>query len=179
MDWADFRAGFSIVQLDKNMTWASRPILSVELGDWDLRSAVLTGKQRRLEKYLIYATELGLRGILKAQKDGKNVTRSLILADMDGFSFQTHACPVCVSLLVGWVLTMETYYPNFIDEIIVVNSPSFGVAVVNTIKSFMSPQTRNLIKIFDHNKNLWIKYLDARIDRNQRPLRYGGTRTEN
>ncbi|CAL8079974.1 unnamed protein product [Orchesella dallaii] len=96
-------------------------VLSVELGDWDLRSAVLRGIQRRLGNYLIYAVESGLRSILKAQNNGLNVTRALILTDMNGFSVRQHACPACLAILIRWSIILESYYPKFTEEIIILN----------------------------------------------------------
>ncbi|ODM88857.1 SEC14-like protein 4 [Orchesella cincta] len=174
-NWSDVEQDFpaSFHNSDK----IGRPILTMNFGEWDFRAVVLAGKSRRLDRYLTYTTEKYVNNVFKAQAAGKNVTRALILIDMDGFSIQRTACPLCIPIFIRWTSTMESYYPQFTNEIVMINAPSAISIPLNAIKPFMTPDTRDQLKAFDTNKQQWMKYLDARVDRSQRTQRYGGTKS--
>ncbi|CAL8079977.1 unnamed protein product [Orchesella dallaii] len=149
----------------------------MEFGDWDFRAAVLTGKSRRLDRYLTQLIERYVQSVFKSQAAGKNVTRALVLLDADGFSIRKHACPLCMPILLRWTLTMESYYPQFTQEIISINAPPIVSIPLSTIKPLMSPETRDQLTIIGPDKRQWMKYLDERVDRSQRTQRYGGTKS--
>jgi len=173
-DWSDLEQDFpaSFDTQDK----MNRPIATMEFSDWDFRSAVLTGKSQRLNRYLTYIIERMVQNVFKAQEDGKSVTRALVLLDLDGFSIRRNACPACMPVLIRWAITMESYYPQFTQEIIFINAPSIVQVPFNVLRSFVNADTRDQLKILGSNKEQWMKYLDERVDRNQRTQRYGGTK---
>ncbi len=72
-----------------------RPIVSVNMGSWDLRAAALQGKIPRLVRYTYWFHEVLVSQILEAQQNGKNVTRAVILIDMDGYNLFQQSCPSC------------------------------------------------------------------------------------
>lgn len=53
-----------------------RPVLIAFAGDWDIRSAVVTGRISRVLKYVDKRMELLSRKIRELQKEGKNVSGS-------------------------------------------------------------------------------------------------------
>ncbi|ODM91709.1 SEC14-like protein 4 [Orchesella cincta] len=173
-DWSDLEQDFpaSFSTTDK----MSRPIITMEMGDWDFRAAVLTGKAQRLNRYLIYTIERYVNSVFEAQAAGRNVTRVLVLVDLEGFSLRKHACPLCIPILIRWTATMESYYPQFTNEIIVINAPTTITVPFNSIKPLMSQDTRDQFQIFGTDKQQWVKYLDSKVDRSQRTQRYGGTK---
>lgn len=71
----------------------------MELGEWDLRSAVLQGRTPRILRYMDQFQETLLHKILDAQKDGKNVTRAVVLIDVEGMNLMQHLCPSCNDLI--------------------------------------------------------------------------------
>lgn len=69
--------------------------MSVNMGSWDLRSAVLQGKIARVTRYSYWFHEILVSKILEAQQNGENVTRAVILIDMDGYNLFQQSCPAC------------------------------------------------------------------------------------
>lgn len=53
-------------------------------------------------------------------------------------------------------------------------SPVYDI-VLNLIRPLFSPASRKAIKIFNDDKNVWMKYLDKKISRDQRRIEFGGT----
>ncbi|ODM88861.1 Protein real-time [Orchesella cincta] len=121
-NWSDLEQDFpaNFESSDKMF----RPICTMEMGEWDFRLAVLTGKSQRLNRYLAYIIERYVSDVFKAQAAGRNVTRALVLVDAEGFSLRKHACPLCIPILIRWTVTMEMYYPQFTNEIIIINAPT-------------------------------------------------------
>lgn len=159
-----------------------RPVSTCDLGDWDLRGAILQGRQKRLQRYLIYSLEEGLHAMLKAQQEAiqKNVvvTQGMSLIDLEGGNVLQHLCPRCLSIMLDWLNSMEFYYPRFVKEVIMINAPRVTAIGLNAMKPVMSQETKRSLRLFDTNKEVWMKYLDERIDRSQRYPRYGGTKKD-
>ncbi|CAL8079969.1 unnamed protein product [Orchesella dallaii] len=154
-------------------------VATLDMGDWDLRSAVLQGRMPRLLRYLDWYQEEIIRQILAAQDNGKNVTRAMVLVDIEGFNLLQHLCPACMSVFIRMTLGMESHYPGFWEEIVVVGAPAGSRIGLEAVRPVMSPQTREILKIFDMNKKQWSAYLDERISPDQRTARYGGTKKSN
>lgn len=90
-------------------------------GDWNLRSAVVTGKANRLIRYLERGVELVARDIRHRQKTGHNVslkaflikkmhvlyiivpylqvTQGILIIELGQFSVVTHACVNCKDII--------------------------------------------------------------------------------
>lgn len=47
---------------------------------------------------------------------------------------------------------------------------------MDAIRGVMSKDFRQALHLFYKNKNMWIQYLDERIDRDQRYTNFGGTK---
>ncbi|ODM79005.1 SEC14-like protein 2 [Orchesella cincta] len=176
-DWSDMKEDFPLTI--SNHDRQGRPVATLEMGDWDLRSAVLQGRMPRLLRYMDWYQEEIIRQILAAQDDGKNVTRATVLVDIEGFNLLQHLCASCMSVFIRMTAGMETHYPGFWEEIIVVGAPAGSRIGLEAVRPVMSPQTREILKIFDMNKRQWGSYLDERISPDQRTTRYGGTKKIN
>lgn len=70
--------------------------MTMEVGDWDVRAALLQGRGQRIRRYMIYADESLMQSILKVQQEtGKPVTRAIVLADSGGLNLHQQMCPMC------------------------------------------------------------------------------------
>ncbi|ODM91757.1 putative SEC14-like protein 6 [Orchesella cincta] len=76
-----------------------------------------------------------------------------------------------MSVFIRMTAGMETHYPGFWEEIIVVGAPAGSRIGLEAVRPVMSPQTREILKIFDMNKRQWGSYLDERISPDQRTTR--------
>lgn len=153
-----------------------RPIATLDMGEWDLRSAVLQGKLPRVLRYMDWFQEKILHQILEAQKAGKPVTRAVVLVDVEGFNLMQHLCSSCMSVFIRMTVSMESHFPGFWEFIAVVNAPASSRIGLEAVRPVMSPQTRDILKIFDTNKRQWMQYLDERIDKDQLYPNFGGTK---
>lgn len=87
-DWSDFSSEYplAIKSYDKH----KQPIVVIQMGKWDFRKVLLSGKRDRMLRY-IYKMFEGLdQEIYKQQKKGFPVTRSVEIADLAGFAAKTH-----------------------------------------------------------------------------------------
>ncbi|CAL8079980.1 unnamed protein product [Orchesella dallaii] len=173
-NWSDMAIDFPVTfgSFDK----VGRPVVTLEMGDWDFQAAVVTGKAQILNRYLTYIIERYVQSVFKAQAAGKNVTRVVTLVDVEGFNLRKHSCPQCISIMVRWTATTESYYPQFVKDTVIINAPTLIQVPLNAVKPFMGRETREQLHVFGTNKEQWMSFLDERIDRNQRTARYGGTK---
>lgn len=63
-----------------------RPVSTLNLGAWDIRAAVVQGKLPRLFRYTDSLFEKTVQNIFDAQKNGKEVTKAVVLCDLEGFN---------------------------------------------------------------------------------------------
>ncbi|ODM88856.1 Protein real-time [Orchesella cincta] len=142
-NWSDMEQDFPATfnTIDK----LNHPIVTMELGDWDFRAAVLVGKSHRLNRYLMYINERYMRSVFDAQAAGKNVTRVLVLVDSEGANLRKQACPLCIPNLIRWVSSMESYYPQFVQEIILINGTC---SYTKNIFEYLNVKINFLMKLF-------------------------------
>lgn len=107
-------------------------------------------------------------------KNASRITRGLVLVDLENFGTTTHLCPTCLSILSEWIRTMEAHYPRCLNRIVVINAPRISSIAMNVLRPFMSSGTKGTMKVFGQNKEKWMTFLDERIERDQRTVRYGG-----
>jgi len=173
-DWQDMEGDFPY-EMDTH-DLEGKPIGTVDIYEWDLRRAILQGRNQRLLRYLYRLLEDITEQIFEAQENGQNVTRFVVLGNADGFNLVQHACSLCLPTWVQFVQTFETHYPGFLDEVIVVESPATVNVVLDLIRPILSQETKNALHIFGHNREKWMTYLDGKISRDQRRAAYGGTK---
>lgn len=70
-------------------------VVSIYMGDWDIRREIIAGKGKRLMRYGDRLGEEASINVRKILKDGENVTQSTIIMDMKNFNIAQHACPQC------------------------------------------------------------------------------------
>lgn len=120
-DWSDMEPDFHMHYYG-GRDRKGRPFGTIELGEWDLRGAVLAGRVQRLNRYLMMMLERSVQELLRSQKGVKRpITKGLILIDGEGGNALQHLCAKCLVVLMTWLQNMELYYPRFLKELILIN----------------------------------------------------------
>lgn len=175
-DWSDFTKDYpySVDGFDKD----GRPVGTVSIGDWNIRRASVTGKLPRLQRYMDKMMDEISMKVLRLRSDGKNVTRWVLLTNVEGFNVVQHACPACTSLWVNFLRSYESHFPSTAHTIIAINSPETFNLLLRLLKPSIPASSRETVKILGTNKQQWMSYLDERISPDQRTKEYGGTKKD-
>lgn len=70
-------------------------VISLPIGDWDLRRIVIAGKSKRFVRYVQKILEEGTGFLRWGQEEGFNMTQATILFDLKGVNLVTHVCGGC------------------------------------------------------------------------------------
>ena len=70
-------------------------VILADIGDWDVREAVLSGKGDELLRYMVRGIESASQRIRTLQSEGKNVTQWQVILNMDNFNLHQHSCLQC------------------------------------------------------------------------------------
>ncbi|ODM90084.1 SEC14-like protein 2 [Orchesella cincta] len=174
-DWSDISPDFHATFDTYDKT--GRPIVVIDIYDWDIRRSVLQGKGKRGLRYVMSRVENVTGQVYERQeKLGMNVTQIVVLGNAEGFNVIQHGCPVCLSLWIQFVQYIENYYPEVLDELIIIEATPAIQVVLEAIRPFLTRSNREAIKVFGTNKAKWMPYLDNKISKEERRERYGGTR---
>lgn len=73
---------------------SGNPVITAEVGDWDLRRVVLAGKSERIRRYFDRLFE---ESALLLRKMGGNATQFITVMDMGNFNIISQGCPRCKS----------------------------------------------------------------------------------
>ncbi|ODM89050.1 SEC14-like protein 2 [Orchesella cincta] len=149
----------------------------IDIYDWDIRRAVIQGKGARMLRYLTSRVENITGQVYERQEQlGMNVTQIVVMGSAAGFNIIQHACPGCLPLWIQFALMIENYYPEILDELIVIDAPPTIQIVLEAIKPFITRSNREAIKVLSSNRSKWMAYLDNKISREERRREYGGTK---
>ncbi|ODM90082.1 SEC14-like protein 2 [Orchesella cincta] len=173
-DWTDMLQDFHTTIDTYDRT--GRPIAVIDINDWDIRRSVIQGKGKRVMRYIMSRVENITGQAYERQEKGMNVTQVVVLANAEGFNVIQHACPLCLPLWIQFIQYIESYYPEALDELIIINAPPTIQVVLEAIKPFLTKTTSDGIRIFNPNKAKWMEYLDAKMSREERRKPYGGTK---
>ncbi|CAL8080041.1 unnamed protein product [Orchesella dallaii] len=140
--------------------------------------------------------------VVSLRNEGKNVTRWVLLTNVEGFNIVQHACSSCTPLWVNFLKSYELHFVSQADSIIAINGNECHQISLYFIMiedyndcnciSLIAPETFNLllrilkpsipaasqeaVKILGTNKKAWMANLDEIISKDQRTKEYGGTR---
>ncbi|XP_021961916.1 SEC14-like protein 2 [Folsomia candida] len=175
-DWADFDREFRvhIEGCDKS----GRPILSIPVGDWDLRRAVVAGQSNRLMRYFSKLFEEGFTMARKFQENGQNATQGTIIFDMGNFNLIQQGCLRCIPIFFHILSVYEQHYPYFAHWVVSVNTPEFALPIYDIFKGILSKHVNEVLHIFGRNKRKWQNFLLEEIDESQLTKNLGGTNFE-
>ncbi|XP_035707355.1 SEC14-like protein 2 [Folsomia candida] len=173
-DWSDFRKEYKywIDGVDKE----GRPILIIDVGEWDLRKASVTGQAKRLGRYIdsIYE-EINEKVRTMRLVEGKNVTQYLHIFDLGGFNLAQMGCSTCIPLATRVVTTYETHYPGNQHKTVLVNTPGPFQTLLQILRPLMSQNTRDTQFIYG-KKEEGAEALLKDINADQLAVEFGGTR---
>ncbi|CAL8099405.1 unnamed protein product [Orchesella dallaii] len=173
-NWDDMEAEYPyhIEGLDKR----GQPVVTGNIGDWDLRRASVTGRIQRVLRYLDKAMDEATIRIREMQKEGKNVTQFVFIVNLDNFNLAQHTCGPCAAGFLQFLRSYENHFTGSADQIIMINVAPLFEFVLQVVKSTVTPQTRDAMHVFGKNKPLWGKYVLEFIDKNQLTPEYGGVK---
>jgi len=156
-----------------------QPIITAVAGQWDMRQSHVTGRDKRMFRYMLRVMEKATNLVREAQQDGKNITRFDYVLNLDGFNMVQHGCPRCMLTIFDVLRSYEQFYPGMIDKIVIINAPpTIRVLFGPLVRSAVSGGTIGSVnlKIIGTNQNEWKRYLMNLIDENQLTEEFGGTR---
>ncbi|ODM89048.1 SEC14-like protein 2, partial [Orchesella cincta] len=159
-DWTDMLSDFHSTLDTHDKT--GRPIAVLNIYEWDIRKAVLQGRSKRFMRYVIRGVENITGQVYERQQKGMNVTQVVVLGSAEGFNLIQHGCPICLPLWIQFVQTIESHYPEALDELIIINATPLIKVVLETVRPILSKSNREAIKVFGVNKNQWMEYLDKK-----------------
>ncbi|CAL8112990.1 unnamed protein product [Orchesella dallaii] len=153
-----------------------KPIITAQFGNWDIRLAVVSGRMRRLERYIDRTFEVATRKVRKLQAQGKNVTQWDYIINMDNYNVRQHGCVPCLPFYIYLINSYENHFPGHADKIMLINTPPVFELVLNVIRPLMSPLTRRALKVYNQDKSQWQPELFRYVSPDELPPEYGGTK---
>jgi len=175
-NWEDFNFEYRVhvEGCDKE----DKPVVSIFLGDWDIRKAVVTGQGQRLMRYIDKFFEEAQIMVTRMQESGQVVTQATVIVELKNFNLVTHACPRCIPIYLYVLSVYERQYPGFAHRIMLVNMPQIALPIWNIYKHMLSPQTASVVAIYGNNKKEWQRILLKEINKNQLSRTFGGIKDD-
>ncbi|ODN06054.1 SEC14-like protein 2 [Orchesella cincta] len=175
-DWSDMQHDFPyyIDVVDKK----GQPVITAISRDWDIRNAIVTGRIRRVLRYLDKAMDEANGLVRTFQLEGQNVTQFILILHMGNFNLFQHGCPRCITSILEFVESYENHFPGTADRILLVNTPPAFEPIAQLVREAMTPSTREALKIYGNEPKVWKKLLLDLIDADQLTPEFGGTKSE-
>jgi len=175
-DWEDFDRvfPFAIEGCDKE----GRPVISVPVGEWDVRQAVIAGHSRRLMRYYDKLFEEISVYIRTSQGKGENITQYDFLMEMSGYNLILQGCPLCIPVYVYFFQSYENHFPGSFHKSTLVNVPQIFLALWEILSPLLSARTRASISMYGKDKAQWKPVLAKSIDKTQLTKEFGGLKDE-
>jgi len=152
-----------------------RPVISIIMGDWDLRAIILTHGITRMHRYVDKMWEEAAVMLLRMLEDKQNVTQGSFLFDLEQFSLVTHACANCLSFYFRNIITLQNNYPGMFHKVMFLNTPQIALPIWEALKGQMRPSFQESFSVHAKNKKEWQSHLDW-IDPDQLSYVFGGLR---
>ncbi|OXA56328.1 SEC14-like protein 2 [Folsomia candida] len=171
-DWSDLEPDFrySIEGCDNE----GRPVVSVFLGDWDIRKAILAGKSKRLMRYIDHLVEEVTSLVRSSQERGMNITQWTLILDMNNYNLAQHGCLQCIPIQLHFLRTLQQHYPGDVHKLHVINTPQVFTPVLQLMKPLFSERARKILTFFGRDKEEWQNVLLRDIARDKLTQNFGG-----
>lgn len=101
-DYPEFEAEY--VTYLEGCDRSGRPVISVPIGKWDIRSASLAGLGPRLRRFMDKIFEDATSFLRSVNDIGVELYQATLILDLDGFDMKTHGCPKCMDPICTVVL---------------------------------------------------------------------------
>jgi len=173
-DFSDFQGEYrySIEGCDKE----GRPVVSVFLGDWDLRKIVLSGQSERLRRYIDYLIEEVNVLIRKTQEKEILLTQFSLVIDLNNYNLVQHGCPLCIPIELYFVETMQQHFTGTLHKLTVINIPQVFEPVLQIIKSMLSEKAQKVVSFYGRERQEWQAALLKESDKEKLTIAYGGSK---
>ncbi|OXA53320.1 SEC14-like protein 4 [Folsomia candida] len=156
--------------------YQGRPVAFWDLGSYDFRRASLSGKGKRLLRYMDrYLEQVTTKVRTLRETEGRNITQYSLVTNLGGFNVAQHLCLQCLPMTLNFIDSYENHFPGACDSMFLINTPAAMEPVLQVLKNAVSPLTRDSLKIFGRNKEKWQSQVYREIPRNQLPPSVGGT----
>jgi len=154
-----------------------RPILYIDMGEWDTRRLILSGRGDQILRWVYKNWEESRLQIEEQVKQGHNVTRWIALIDLKGTNLVTNlnaaSIPIYATATTGYL----QHFPNMAAEIIIINTPSIFEVVLSMVKA-ISPELRDQLTVFGSNEDEWKPVIRDLVDPKELRERYGGDKPD-
>ncbi|OXA58010.1 SEC14 cytosolic factor [Folsomia candida] len=174
-DWSDIEGQDYRYFLD-GRDKLGRSFLYFEVKNLDNRKLILQGKGERLLRYVEKGYDAGCSLIRELGEKYGNMTRGHLLVNLDGYNPIQHACLRCLPFLIRMMFGYLEHYPECVDHIICVNSPSAIKTLVDIARPWIDDDLANSVFIYGTNKQKWMAELSKDFDFDQLPPALGGTK---
>jgi hypothetical protein len=150
-----------------------RPVMLI---DWtgDVRKVVVAGKRKPFALHLISGMESVERKVRELNTHNNN-TQWIGIYDFNKFTTPTHLCVQCLPTYLDHALAEENYYPLAAKEYFIINAPRIFQTVLRLVGPILQ-DTLDRITTFGSNRDEWKAPILARINADQLPPQFGGTR---
>ncbi|XP_035712428.1 SEC14-like protein 2 [Folsomia candida] len=175
-DWSDYDREFRVLVEGCDKT--GRPVLSLPVGDWDLRRAIVAGQSDRLMRYFSKLYEEAAMVTRWFQKNEQRAVQATMIFDMGNFNLIQQGCARCIPIFFHILAVYEQHYPYFAHRCIAINTPEFALPIYDIFKGILSKHSTEILHIFGRNKKKWGKFLMEEIDESQLSKNLGGINVE-
>ncbi|XP_021965857.1 SEC14-like protein 2 [Folsomia candida] len=152
-DWTQFNKDYRISV--EGCDAEGKPVLSLFVGEWNLRRAVVSGQSDKMYRFIDKLYEEAGFVMRNMQKSGNNITRVQFLSEFSGVSVQQQLCPRCISFFIR-ILEGAGRNPLIFTKLIFLNIPQYAVSVWNNIVAPITPPSvASLIELHGTNKEAW------------------------
>jgi len=131
------------------------PVIYIPIGFWDARKAVISGKGQRIERFVYKMLVEAESKIRQKQKEGKEVTRFVILLDLKGFNLAQHACLQCLPYYTSMIIEYQRHFPETMRRVAIVNTPAIFEPLLSAMKSVMAKELRDVVEVYGTNRHNW------------------------
>jgi len=109
---------------------------------------------------------------------GKEITQTVVLADLQGFNIRQHMCLACITIGIDLIRPFMDYYPGALKSATFINVPRIAMPLYDLVRPSFPPGILKTIRIFPPDRKQWSQYLMKIIAPDQLPFRFGGTKKD-
>ncbi|XP_035707808.1 SEC14-like protein 1 isoform X2 [Folsomia candida] len=171
-DWSDMARDYKyhIESRDR----AGQPLAYLSVDEIDIRKAIVNGKGDRLLRFVDRAFEEVTQLVNDLGNKYKNITRAQFIVNLSGYNLVEHGCLRCIPAILRAVLSYEAHFPEYVDHLMIINTPTIAEPLLNAVRPLLGPSTRRSFKVYGINKKTNMEILDGIFEKDQIPVNLGG-----